>query len=1099
MDQPFVIPMNPLSHQAISAAAGSGKTFQLTNRYIALLARGCDPAHIVALTFSRKAAGEIFDKIVQRLAIAAGSQGECQALNQAMSQAGYLPANQHLDRTQLGALLRRMIESLHVARIGTLDSFFISIIKAFPFEFGLSGSFSIIEGYEAVLAKQDVLREVMRAGESLTSAQAEFLEAFKQATFGQEEKSLSRSLDTFIDSYHRLLLEAPEAELWGNPERIWPEGLPWRRATAPAQDAAAIRKFLETDALCASLKTGLGDFVEEASCFQPGHRMPDKVRNYFAKYLLAKLEDLSAGNAALTYRNKDYALPEDVARAVWSLCSHVIRCTLEAKLHTTQGTYRIVREYETRYEEHVRQSGRLSFMDVLYLLARGMRSNGIDSPVLSENPLAENRLYVDYRIDGRFNHWLLDEFQDTSTLQWLAISNLANEVLQAPPDERSFFYVGDVKQAIYGWRGGDSELFHALLRQYQGVIEPRPLYISWRSAPAIIETTNRVFDELAAAGTDLPDSVTAKWSENWTRHEAARRELPGYAALYEIPRAKNQAAQDVLNRYAATASILKDLRDRCGTATLPSVAVLVRSNQAGQDVVNVLRTAGLPAVWEGDFAIADNQATAALLSLVKLAEHPGDTFAWQHLQMTPFAAVFVQEGLTKADLCLRLLHDIHRHGFEYLLETWAVKAGLPLHAEPNATPDQRFTAKRLDDLLTAARQFDAGGNKNCVDFRQFILDYTTADAPVPGTVQVMTIHKSKGLEFDVVVLPELEGHRGITTSDTSGICLRKTRDIQRAPQWALEMPTRDIAQVDPNLLEHLEQLDTEGCYEQLCTLYVALTRAKQALYMVTTSPSLSSSTLYLSTLLRLRLGTQDQPDAVELAEMSVNRLFECGRRDWLELRPPQPASPAESTASSAEAPRPEEHPEHQRHPRRTPSGDEAQLADGALLFSRAGRRSRLHGSAVHNLLQEISWSDAPETPARIQAWRDSSGLPADIRDAAVAEVTACLARPDFRAALRQPPEPNVELWREKGFEIILDNQWVSGIFDRVVIFRAPDGQAQRAIIQDFKTDRFHGERTPEKAAERYRPQLALYQQALARMLALPPESIALQLLFSSAP
>jgi ATP-dependent helicase/nuclease subunit A len=83
-------------------------------------------------------------------------------------------------------------------------------------------------------------------------------------------------------------------------------------------------------------------------------------------------------------------------------------------------------------------------------------------------PAQEARLYIDYRLDCKLDHWLLDEFQDTSDLQWEVLRNLADEILQDASGQRSFFYVGDVKQAIYGWRGGNARLFGKILEQYRG-------------------------------------------------------------------------------------------------------------------------------------------------------------------------------------------------------------------------------------------------------------------------------------------------------------------------------------------------------------------------------------------------------------------------------------------------------------------------------------------------------------------------------------------------------------------------------------------------------------------------------------------------------
>jgi ATP-dependent exoDNAse (exonuclease V) beta subunit len=123
----------------ILASAGSGKTHALTGQFVALLARGAAPDRIVALTFTRKAAGEFFDEILAKLAGAARNSGEAARLAAEIKRPSLGPAD-------FLRMLRQVVDSIHRLRLGTMDSFFARIVRAFPLELGLTRDFEILEG-----------------------------------------------------------------------------------------------------------------------------------------------------------------------------------------------------------------------------------------------------------------------------------------------------------------------------------------------------------------------------------------------------------------------------------------------------------------------------------------------------------------------------------------------------------------------------------------------------------------------------------------------------------------------------------------------------------------------------------------------------------------------------------------------------------------------------------------------------------------------------------------------------------------------------------------------------------------------------------------
>jgi len=235
--------MPALDHIAISASAGSGKTYQLTNRFIYLLHLTESPERIVALTFTRSASGEFFRKIIGKLAAAAGDEAAAASLSRELGIAA--------DRQRYHKLLARLIQGMHRLNLQTLDSFFYRVVAAFALELGLSGSLNLLDETAEPRVRAEVRDRIVHRPTELDAALTEFWQAFRQATYGREQRSVGKIIEDFIDGLFALYLEVPEESRWGREDRIWPAGCPWRPVGSPDWDALA-------DALLAALPEDLG-------------------------------------------------------------------------------------------------------------------------------------------------------------------------------------------------------------------------------------------------------------------------------------------------------------------------------------------------------------------------------------------------------------------------------------------------------------------------------------------------------------------------------------------------------------------------------------------------------------------------------------------------------------------------------------------------------------------------------------------------------------------------------------------------------------------------------------------------------------------------
>ena len=263
-------------------------------------------------------------------------------------------------------------------------------------------------------------------------------------------------------------------------------------------------------------------------------------------------------------------------------------------------------------------------------------------------------------------------------------------------------------------------------------------------------------------------------------------------------------------------------------------------------------------------------------------------------------------------------------------------------------------------------------------------------------------------------------------------------------------------------------------------------------------PGPKSSMVTAARLLKIQLtgnaNAKENGNQIKLHGGQCNCLYETGKRDWYtktdkknDLKPVErkqiPDDYKDSTSS------------RKRLIRISPSEMEETERNAGLLFSIATSDSLELGTAVHELFSRLSWVGEADEVELLREWNNTSTFMEHIKQKAIGQFRQVLAAEELRTALSRPPG-NVELWREKHFEIVIGDNWLTGIFDRVVITRGADGTPQNAVILDFKSNDISEEISLPEIAERYRSQLLLYGKALSKILRLDCSQIKLILLFT---
>jgi ATP-dependent exoDNAse (exonuclease V) beta subunit len=1040
-----------LQSMMIRASAGSGKTWQLSNRFLALMALGVAPEKIIALTFTRKAAGEFTGRIMTRLAEGAESARGARKLAGEISVVihgndeipamvkGDLANAPEMDQAFFQTLLQKLVVSLDQLALSTLDSYFVRIVRNFALELGLSG-FDLMEDDAISSERLSVMATIFSNEHTRKNERLAFLDAFKQATWGEEENRLCKTLEEFVKNHQNRWLIAPEITTWGGENRLWPDGCPLPKCDIK-KTAQVLRSMLGEP--YSPHKTYMKGWITACSLLEdytPG--VPLKTNAQLGRAI--PLWDHYKRGGLIEEKQK-YEISEEMGQVITDLLGSYIRTEIEICMRRTQGLFAVISAYENRYHEHVRSRGRLCFSDLTLLLA------GKGAMRLWEEG---SRQLIDFRLDARYDHWLLDEFQDTSQPQWQAIRYLIDEVMQDTEGDRSLFVVGDSKQSIYGWRGGEPKLFDDLRDHYGKQLAEWGMDASYRSSSHVLDLVNDVCDLSGSGWSEIfPAASIDRWC--YQTHIPAKK-LMGHAMVIETTVAVDANSDEKTEaRHAAMWQVIEKVDPIARGLTC---AVLVTKNAQVTAVVDYLRRklSGIHVASESETTLVDGPEGAVILDLFRWLQNPAHEFGEIHVELSPLKLVVQQITGTEDsnDQWRWLTNEVARRGVESLVQS--LVAGLF-----NSCDISPYGASRLDEILTAAHDFSTRGG-SIADWVKMLESRSLRESTRDGMIQVMTIHKCKGLGFDVVILPELNQAKAFTDAGQLGVLERK--DNQGSTEYIIKKPNKAICDAEPKLSQMMQAWEAEQCYERFCNLYVALTRAVHASYCILdpVKENWKPSPKYADW---IREATSASPETdLLLGGDSYKVLYESGA--WLDVEKEKAVSHKTLDKKTLQ-------PGVLRISRKVASGAKGYEA-GTILTKGKGMR---FGNVVHQLFEGVTWLD--ELP--------------DLGDELSARTVAdCLEAPTIRPYF-QRPLGEFKLLREQPIETRINEQWVSGIIDRAVILLENSKPKSIAII-DFKTDT---KITAESLREKYSDQIALYRQALSSIYSLPEKNITCHLLSTS--
>jgi len=1058
------------NHQLIRASAGSGKTYRLSGHFLRQLFLKNPPETILATTFTRKAAGEILGRVLTRLAKGAESDAEATKLAAALE----LP---QLTAATASELLTQLTRNLHRMRVCTLDSYFQQAARSMTLELGLMPGWSILDEHlDQELREQSI--DAVLSQQQPDDAQ----NLMHMLAKGHSKRSVRELIDSTVRDFHELFQRTTEGA-W----QLIPAG---RRLTEDRQQQL----------LNAMLNVELTDkrFIKARDA--DIQRFRDRDWDGFAATGMAK--------GVLSGDCKFYGKPisDPLCDIYRELNQHAAAELLQRWSQQMQAIRSLIARFDREYAKLRTEQGWMRFGDVTRVLAQSAAADG-------------ERL--NFRLDSSLRSLLLDEFQDTSSDQWAILRRLTESIV-SQGSRGSIFCVGDGKQAIYGWRGGVAEILDAVADAVPGILEA-PLNQSRRSSAVVIETVNRVFMNLHQHGSleELQDACH-KWSARFPEHSTVHTELPGRVEFRSSPLWETEDSQDKQEKkgswYRWVAEQIQEQHQRTPGAT---IGVLTRDNRSVSWLVYELTLLGVPASEEGGTPPIDSPAVLAVMSALQLAAHPACTVSRFHVANSPLGPVIGLTDWEDDELAVRVADSLRRKlledGYGNTLEEWARAVDADCSARDRL---------RLSQVAAEGWSFEELGSLNPSDFVR-LLEQSRFQRSEPAPVRVMTVHQSKGLEFDIVVLPQLDAK------------------LFKAPQAAWTGPSpadapdrvciwvkKELRPILPaNLQEAFADTTARMVTESLCLFYVALTRARHSLLLLTPPITQKELPATYAGLLMATLTDRQQAGASEL-------LYESGAENWSEHLPqfstpaaaqitPQVAAkiPAIRLAKSLpcrERGLPRRTPsQHDRVPAAAVSGEPGTAgASGAGVAARAagGRRAaspradavpaidpRLRGIVFHAGFEALEWLTESETPdpallfARLQQQVRDQSLTSALLKRLVDEFLQSLKLPAVRRifnrdilggsgllsgwcdAVREG-RADVLVDRERSFVRIHNSALIQGTIDRLVLVREA-GRVVAADVVDFKTDRISGDADVwrKEKAEHYAGQLEEYRSAVRHM------------------
>ncbi|MFN3752639.1 UvrD-helicase domain-containing protein [Flavobacterium sp.] len=832
--------MQKTAFSIYDASAGSGKTYTLVKEYLKIILLSKKPdayRNILAITFTNKAVHEMKSRVVESLSEFAKekpSEKALQLMQDIQAETGLSLAT---ITEKAKSIIKNLIHNYAAFDISTIDKFTHKVIRAFAHDLNLPITFEVSLDTENLLTEAvDAIIAEAGNDETLTNLLVNF-------TMEKTDDDKSWDISREIMETGKLILNENNRE----------EITHFQNKTI-AEFIEIKNKLTE---LCAQLEA---ETVESASEMlllieNKGIDLKSFSRETFPNHLKSIVEK------RFNPINKRYHQFEDIAINKTASDRATIESIIPNLLEILASIYK---KFEKKhfYEAFLKNITPLSLLNTV--------SNELDKIQKEQNILsiAEfNKLIYDQiqnqpapfiyeRLGEKYRNFFIDEFQDTSEMQWHNLIPLIDNALSSEDlngEQGSLMIVGDPKQSIYRWRGGKAEQFIELSKDKNPFVNPDKKLFSlgtnWRSYSEVIDFNNKLFAFLSQefAHEDYKDLY-----QNHS-HQQCNTKTGGYVNISFVPKVEKAAFDEEESPeknelyLQATLSAIEKVKQK--GFRYKDIVILTRKKAHGTEVANYLTENGIPILSSESLLLGASSEVQGVIHILRYLKNNSDLVA---------KANFLYYLASQQDQLQT--HDFIAQGMEQKSETefqqWLIGFNIDFSFQ-NIRKKSLYEASEIIiakvipmDKRNAYIQFfldlilehDLKKQAGISDFLTY-WDNNSEKLSIPSpegndAVRIMTIHKSKGLEFPVVIFPFAE--EDYSKGPREKIWLNADEEVTGLPKALVDKSSKvEGYGEEANVI--YQQKKQEELLDNINVLYVALTRAEEQLYIISGMQSRSKT------------------------------------------------------------------------------------------------------------------------------------------------------------------------------------------------------------------------------------------------------------------